>query len=139
MRALEVIFNASIMSGTFLDIWKYAIVMPIYKRGDVYNIRNYRPIALLSISSKVFEKLIKTQLSEYLLSNKIISNTQHRFHQNWSCQMVPLRLSKILFTLKSAKMCTYVTALDFRCAFNTLNLEILCKIFNNLVSTITAF
>ena len=57
IQALELILNTSIISGRFPDAWKYALVTPMYKRGDIYGTTNYHPIALLPTISKVFEKL----------------------------------------------------------------------------------
>ena len=112
MQALELIFNASISSGILSDKSKHAIITPIYKRGDIYDLGTYRPISLLPIISKVFEKRINEQLGEYLSSNTIINDAQH-FQQNCSYQAALLQLWKTLFTLKSAKMCTFFTTLDF--------------------------
>jgi Notch-like protein len=42
--------------GIFPDRLKYAVVKPIFKKGDRSNITNYRPISMLSSFSKVFEK-----------------------------------------------------------------------------------
>ena len=52
------IYNASLEQGIFPDKLKLAKIIPIYKKGDTRNIKNYRPIALLSIFSKPLEKLV---------------------------------------------------------------------------------
>jgi len=49
------ICNAAFNSGVFPDRLKYAIVKPIYKKGQKQDISNYRPISLLTSFSKVFE------------------------------------------------------------------------------------
>ena len=54
--SLTYIFNLSVSTGVFVDDWKDAKVIPIYKEGDRRNLGNYRPISILPIVSKVFEK-----------------------------------------------------------------------------------
>ena len=50
------LINTSFDSGVFPDFCKTAKVIPIFKKGDPLNCTNYRPISLLSIFSKIFEK-----------------------------------------------------------------------------------
>jgi hypothetical protein len=49
------ICNKSLSSGIFPDRLKYAMVKPLFKKGDRANISNYRPISLLSSFAKVIE------------------------------------------------------------------------------------
>ena len=126
MRALEIIFNKSIISEHFPETWKHAIVTPVYKKGDVFSPSNYRPISLLSTISKVFEKLVNEQLRDYLSSNNIISRAQHDFCQGRFTQTALLQLSKMSFSLKLSKQHIYITTLDYSRAFDTISLEVLC-------------
>ena len=61
-----------ITSDIFPDDLKISKVIPLYKKGDKLNLSNYRPIALLPSISKIFEKVILTQLTLFLEDNKII-------------------------------------------------------------------
>ena len=45
-------------SGIFPSEWKMANVVPVYKTDDKENVKNYRPVSLLPIFGKVFERLI---------------------------------------------------------------------------------
>ena len=53
-------------------IWKLANVTPIFKKGDKQLIKNYRPISLLPICGKIFEKIIFNNLYSYLTVNNLI-------------------------------------------------------------------
>ena len=63
---LTTIMNASLRSGIIPTEWKLAKVTAIYKDGAHTNPSNYRPISVLSICMKVFERAVHNQLNEYL-------------------------------------------------------------------------
>ena len=71
-------------TGIVPAAWKHSIVVPIHKSGDDDLASNYRPISLLSMLSKVLEKVIAKQLLEHLESNSVLSNTQHGFRSTLS-------------------------------------------------------
>ena len=60
------IINHSIQQGVFPDSLKIANVIPIFKSNVKTNIQNYRPISLLPLLSKIFEKVAHKQLYNYL-------------------------------------------------------------------------
>ena len=60
------IFNLSLCRGIFPDDWKQARISPIFKSGDKEDCSNYRPISVLSVVFKLFEKLLYEQLDTYL-------------------------------------------------------------------------
>ena len=60
-------------------MWKLANVSPIFKKGDKQSIKNYRPISLLPICGKMFEKIIFNNLYHYLNSNNLITRNQSGF------------------------------------------------------------
>ena len=83
---LAIIFNTSIESGIFPTKLKIAKVIPIFKAGDATAPSNYRPISLLSIFNKIFEKLIYKRLNSYLISKEIISESQYGFREKHSTE-----------------------------------------------------
>ena len=56
--ALTYIYNLSTKTGIYVDEWKKACVMPIFKSEDRQKCENYRPISILPIISKILERLI---------------------------------------------------------------------------------
>ena len=62
------IFNRSIMTGIFPEEWKCSKVVPLYKQGELADINNYRPISIIPVVAKVFERIIFDQLYVYLRS-----------------------------------------------------------------------
>ena len=57
-KPLNLIINQMITSGIFADDLKMAKIIPLYKKGDINSITNYRPISLLPTLSKIFKRLI---------------------------------------------------------------------------------
>ena len=75
------LFNQSINQGTFPNQLKHALIVPIFKKGSKTNTNNYRPISLLNIFSKIFEKLMKKHLVNFLDHNNTISPNQFGFQK----------------------------------------------------------
>ena len=83
---LTYICNKSLSTGTFPERLKYALIRPVYKKGDKHLVTNYRPISLLTSFSKIFEKLIFTRLYKHLYTNGILAKEQYGFRSNSSTQ-----------------------------------------------------
>ena len=64
-------YNKSISEGLFPNNWKVARVAPIYKEGPTENRSNYRPISVLPVASRPFEKTLFDQLYAYFEDNKL--------------------------------------------------------------------
>ena len=82
---LKLIYDNILTTGIFPNQWKEANVTPIHKKNDKQIITNYRPISLLPILSKVYEKIIFKNLYNYLTSNNLISSNQSGFRPGDSC------------------------------------------------------
>ena len=77
---LKIMFNNILHTGIFPDLWKLANVVPIHKKEDKRILKNYRPISLLQICAKIFEKLVFKHLYNFLISNGLITKKQSGFH-----------------------------------------------------------
>ena len=76
--------NTSIPEGKFPNHLKQAFVIPIFKKGDHENATNYRPISITSAPAKLFEKILRQQIYEYLTENNLLSQMQFGFRSNCS-------------------------------------------------------
>ena len=65
--SLTAIFNMSLKSGIYIDDWKMARVIPIYKSENRSKCEHYRLISILPIISKVFEREVFNQIYRYLI------------------------------------------------------------------------
>ena len=65
--SLLLIFNTSIATGIYPEEWKCSKVVPVFKQGDRADLDNYRPISIIPVVAKVFERIIYDQLYAYLM------------------------------------------------------------------------
>ena len=97
IKALTVIFIASMTNGVFPIAWKHSIVTPVLKKGDVYNPGNCRPLSHLPIISKIMKHLINKQLRAFLDSLSVIIAAHHGFRHGYSYETALMSISQHLF------------------------------------------
>jgi len=118
---MTIIFNASLGSGIFPSVWKKSNICPIWKgKGSKKDPMNFRPISILPILARVFEKLIASQLYLHCESNKIIPVQQFGFRKQSNCELA--LLSALDSWMKSVDSGAYVGALaiDLSKAFDSV-------------------
>ena len=79
LESLAVMFNCSINTGIFPDEWKYSKVIPLFRHGDRRNLNNYRPISIIPVVVKVFERIIYDQIFSFLTENNLLCDKQSGF------------------------------------------------------------
>ena len=124
-QALSVLFNLSIHEGCFPSLMKAAKIIPIHKGDSVLLPGNYRPISLLPIFSKIFERLIYNRVIDFITENKILSELQFGFQKNKSTEQAVTSIISAIDQAKNEKKSSYCIFLDFAKAFDTVNHEIL--------------
>ena len=130
--ALAAIFNHSIDKGIFPSQWKMATITVVYKKGSVLDFSSYRPISVLSTVSKIFEKVILSQLRDIIDSNHLLSDQQHGFQPNRSCETALISLVSRIVRARDDKQYSAMAALDFSRAFDCLNHDILLKCLGSI-------
>ena len=112
-------FNKCLKESCFPDCWKVSSVVPAFKNvGERSTAKNYRPVRLLSVVSKVFEKLVNNRIVDHLEKCGLFSDFQYGFR---SCQstadlltVVSDRISRTFIRSGSAR----AVALDISKAFD---------------------
>ena len=124
-ESLANIFNLSLQSGIFPDDWKLARITPIYKDGSKTECGNYRPISVISIVAKVFEKLVCNQLRSFMKENNIIIDEQSGFRPYHSTETILLDSTNEWLYNMDKGLINGVLFLDLKKAFDTVNHKIL--------------
>ena len=121
------LINSTISTGTFPDRLKEAQVTPIFKKKDPMIKSNYRPVSILPVPSKIFEKVLAKQLSVYF--DDIFDNFLCAFRKGHGCQTT---IIKLLEDWKKALDSNHYVAailMDLSKAFGCLPNDILlCKL-----------
>ena len=117
---LKIIFDNILLTGIFPDQWKEANVTPVHKKNDKQIISNYRPISLLPVLAKVYERIIFKNLYNYLISNNLITKNQSGFRPGDSCTNQLLSLVHDIHTAFDNRKCLEVRSayLDMSKAFD---------------------
>ena len=84
-RPLQIIDKSCLDRGKFPQEWKKANVVPVHKKNDKQLVKNYRPISLLPICGKLFERILYNPLFDFLNQNGLISPAQPGFKSDDSC------------------------------------------------------
>ncbi len=121
------LINKSLDTGVFPDALKVAKVSPIYKSGDRTDPGNYRPISVLPAVSKLFERIVHTQLSDYLDKYSLLSDCQFGFRKNHSTETCCLSMLDKMYRQLDQGRVGGVVFLDLKKAFDTVDHAILLR------------
>ena len=116
-----ILFQASLNQGTLPSDWKTAHVTPIFKKGDPKEACNYRPVSLTSISCKLLEHIIHSNVMKHLDLNKILTSCQHGFRKRRSCETQLISTFHDLSKGIDHNKQTDVILLDFSKAFDKVS------------------
>ncbi len=115
LNCLEVdLLVVGLLSGTFPNSLKTAVVKPVLKKLDNIMLSNYRPILNLPFIGKIIEKVLFNQLNNYFNSNGYLDNFQSGFQAHHSTETAFIKIiNYIHFTSDSGKIPVLVLHLHF--------------------------
>ena len=119
--------NASLQEGRLPSSQTTAIVTPALKKPslDPSDMKNYRPISNLSFMSKVVERIVVRQLSEYFTANSLLPKFQSGFRRHHSTESALLRVLSDIFSAMDRGEVSLLALLDVSAAFDTVDHSIL--------------
>ena len=125
---IYLIWKESFSTGIIPPIYKSQLIIPAFKKGSKMLAKNYRPIALTSNIVKIFERVIRSQLVDYIESNNLISSNQHGFRKGHSCLSELLaHYQEVVENLAYEDSDVDLIYLDFAKAFDKVDHDLLLK------------
>ena len=116
---LAELFNKCLKESCFPDCWKVSSVVPAFKNvGERSTAKNYRPVSLLSVVSKVFEKLVNNRIVDPLEKCGLFSDFQYGFRSSRSTADLLTVVSDRIARAFNRSGATRAVALDISKAFD---------------------
>lgn len=115
------LINRSIQSGIFPEAWKVAKVRPLPKINNPVDLKDLRPISILPFMSKIIEKVVSMQLTEYLQVNDILPSKQSGFRKGRGTVTALLDVVDDILAGQDVGEGAILVLLDFSRAFDTIS------------------
>ena len=135
VRPFVHICNVYFQTGVFPDKMKIAKIVPLFKSGEKNVFTNYRPISLLPQFSNILDKLYNERMDTFLSKHDILSLIQYGFRSNMSTSHALLELVEDITSSLDNKKYSVRIFIDLKKAFDTIDHDILAKIFKFLWCT----
>ena len=116
----QYIINLSITTGIVPDNIKVAKVIPIFKKDNPAMFSNYRPISILSIFSKFFERIVYNRIDNFIDKKNILYMHQYGFRKHHSTHLVMLHVVENITSAFDRKEFVMGIFLDLSKAFDTV-------------------
>ena len=122
---LSSLINYSFAEGVFPDSFKYATIIPVHKGGSSVIKDNYRPISVLPVMSKIFERAMCNRLGKFFSDHSLLAASQFGFKKHFSTSDALLNFSEFIYNALESGDYALSVFVDFRKAFDTVNVDIL--------------
>ena len=119
------IVNLSISNYSFPSKWNKAKVIPLHKKDEILYPKNYRPVSLLPVFSKVLERCIFLQMVRYLEENNLLHPSHHGFRAKHSTSTALIQMFDSWIEAFEDDEVSAVLMLDMSAAFDVVDHQIL--------------
>ena len=126
LKPLTHVINLSLRTGIFPSVWKFYKVVAVYKnKGEKSCGENYRPVALLSVVSKILERVVYDQLVEYFTEIGLLHPNHHGFRKHHSTSTAIIQMHDIWVRAAEEGKLAGALMLDIRAGFDMVSHETL--------------
>ena len=122
---LRHVVNRIIVTGKYPDQFKSGCISPLPKKGCLREIKNWRPVVLLSTCSRVVEKILNKQMKAYLEAYKLLPRTQHAYRKGYSTISAWSDLDLFVSRARDEGRHVSMTCEDMSSAFNTVDYSVI--------------
>ena len=120
-KSLTQLINLTYKTSTFPNCMKNAIVKPVHKKDCTEDPSNYRPLSILPIVSKIFERSATNQLVQYLEENNLLTPLQHAYRKGHSTQTCLNEIVDYIYQENDKGNIVGLASLDLSKAFDSIN------------------
>lgn len=130
---LTQLINCSLSSGEFPHSWKMALITPILKKPgiDPTQPSSYRPVSNLPFASKVLERIVNAQLTDYLNLHDLHHPFQSAYRAQHSVETALLKVQNDIFSAVDQRKTVALILLDLSAAFDTVDHQVLLQRMQN--------
>lgn len=126
------LINIVLENGCFPEELKLSKIIPIYKKGEHDNLNNYRPISLLSIFSKLLEKVIKERLVNFIDTTFKFDKSQYGFQKRSGTLGATVDLLEYIISELNENRYVVTVFIDLQKAFDTVDIVLLLEKLQNM-------
>ena len=119
------IFDCSLQHGVFPEIWKRAQVIPVPKISIPLQPKDYRPVSIICVLAKVFEKIVHKQVFDYVSEHKLINDSQSGFRKRFNTTTALIKVTDEIRKSIDDRKITLLILFDFSKAFDKVHHELL--------------
>ena len=131
-QAIHKMFILMWMTGTTPKAWKESRTILLYKKGNEYELSNWRPIALANTVYKLWTGMVAECISKYADHHDILSGAQEGFRKEKNTIRQLQNMMNIMSDAKISNQDLYIMYVDFSSAFNTIDHDKLLWIMHDL-------
>ena len=123
LREITHVINLSLGSSRFPAKWKLSRIIPLLKsKGlDQSKPSSFRPVSQLPVLSKITERIVQTQLLQYMETSGLISDQHHAFRPRYSTSTALIQIMDNISTATDNNQITSTMNLDLSAAFDCVD------------------
>lgn len=118
---LSHLINQMFRTGVYPDNFKTAIVVPINKSGKKNDIKDYRPVSILTSFNKVTEKIIYRRIMNFISQNKLLYERQYGFREKSNTEVAAIELINDIRHSLDGKKKVSLVFMDVKKAFDSVS------------------
>ena len=129
---LAELLNAVFCQGIVPESWNAVLVIPVFKRGDRLDTRNYRPISVGEVYAKLYATILNARLVDWLESNNLRAPCQAGFRPHLSTEHQIFALQHLIDECRRKKLPLFACFLDFSKAYDTVPRDLLWHVMRSI-------